>query len=71
MTFRQLVKRWRRYSTPVLAVVTTALLVWSTVVIFEVPIAEVAGFLVVCVAGVGIIMVLAFITSWLLQRFRS
>ncbi|HCS29574.1 MAG TPA: hypothetical protein DIW43_19120 [Spongiibacteraceae bacterium] len=64
-------RRWRRYRTPVLAVVTTALLVWSTVVIFEVPLAEVAGFLAVCVAGVGIIMVLAFITSWLLQRFRS
>lgn len=71
MSFKHLLKRWRRYRTPVLVVVTTLLLVWSTVVIFDVPLAEVTGFLIVCVIGLGFIVLLAFIASWFLQRFRS
>lgn len=71
MSFKHLLKRWRRYRTPVLVVVTTLLLVWSTVVIFDVPLAEVTGFLIVCVLGLLFIVLLAFIASWFLQRFRS
>lgn len=70
MKIIELYRRWRRHSTPVLAVLATLLLVWSTVVIFDVPVDEVLGFLLVSMAGVAIIMVLAFALGWLIARLR-
>lgn len=71
MSFSDLSRRLRRYRTPVLALIATLLLVWSTVVIFDVPISEVLGFLLVCVLGVACIVALAFVFSWCLQKLRS
>lgn len=70
MSISELYRRWRKYSTSVLAVLATALLLWSTVYIFDVPVDEVMGFLAVCVVGVIGIMVLALGTSWVLAKFR-
>ena len=63
-------RRWRRYRTPVLAVTATALLVWSAVVIFGLPVEEMLGFLLVCFIGVALIIALALIPGWLWQWFR-
>ena len=71
MSFSDLARQWRRYRTPVLAVVATLLLLWSTVTIFDVPVKEVAGFLLICLVGVMLIVLLAFVFSWLLQKLRS
>ncbi len=66
-----MLRHWRRYRTPILAVLATLLLVWSTVAIFDVPAMEMMGFLLVCVAGVAIIILLAFLLSLLRQKLRS
>ena len=71
MTPPELYRRWRKYSTPALAVLATALLVWSTVYIFDVPVSEVLTFLAVCVGGVGAIMVLALAASWIVRKLRQ
>ncbi|WP_372758123.1 hypothetical protein [Litorivivens sp.] len=71
MSIPELYRRWRKYSTSVLAVLATALLLWSTVFIFDVPAKEVLAFLAVCIVGVGGIMLVAFGASWVLAKVRS
>ncbi len=54
-----------------LAVLATALLVWSTIHIFDVPVSEVLTFLAVCVGGVLAIMLLALVASAIVRKLRQ
>lgn len=71
MSLPELYRRWRKYSTPALAVLATALLVWSTIHIFDVPVSEVLAFLAVCVGGVLAIMLLALMASAIVRKLRQ
>jgi uncharacterized membrane protein len=54
----QYIKTYRRYRTPVLAVLATVMLVCSAVWSFDVPWQDIAVYFLLCVLGVGFIALL-------------
>ena len=58
---------FKRYRTPVLAVLATLMLVSSAVWSFDVPWRDILGYLLLCVLGVTVIAALAAATGWLFK----
>ena len=70
---RQAKTRWQRllrWRTPVIGVVSLAILIGAAIVIWEVDPRELLGFLLICVIGVALIIGAAFLFSLLLRLFR-
>ncbi|WP_027873831.1 hypothetical protein [Spongiibacter marinus] len=61
---------FKRYRTPVLAVLATVMLVCSAVWSFDVPWSEVLGYLLVCVLGVAVIVAAATATVFVMKKLR-
>ncbi|MBO6754143.1 MULTISPECIES: hypothetical protein [Spongiibacter] len=58
---------FKRYRTPVLAVLATLMLVSSAVWSFDVPWRDILSYLLLCVLGVTVIAALAAATVWLFK----
>lgn len=67
----QWLQSFKRYRTPVLAVLATLMLVSSAVWSFDVPWREVLGYLLLCVLGVSIIAAAAAATVWLAKSLTG
>ncbi|MFT7406398.1 hypothetical protein [Zhongshania sp.] len=65
------IKAYKRYRTPVLAVVATVILVWSAVWSFDVPWQDIAEYLLLCVLGVGFIALLAAALVFTVNKLRG
>ncbi|WP_372864803.1 hypothetical protein [Spongiibacter sp.] len=61
---------FKRYRTPVLAVLATLMLVCSAVWSFDVPWREILGYLLMCVLGVLVIASAAAATVYLIKTLR-
>lgn len=61
---------FKRYRTPVLAVLATVMLVCSAVWSFDVPWSEVLGYLLMCVLGVAVIVAAATATVFVMKKLR-
>jgi|TARA_Y100001936_G_scaffold252750_1_gene313889 hypothetical protein len=61
---------FKRYRTPVLAVLATVMLVCSAVWSFDVPWREVLGYLLMCVLGVVVIVAAATATVFVMKKLR-
>lgn len=59
--------RWR---TPVIGLLSLAILIGAAIVVWDVDPRELLGFLLICVIGVAIIIGAAFLFSLLLRLFR-
>lgn len=66
--------KFKRYRTPVLAVLATVMLVCSAVWSFDVPWSEIIGYLIACVLGMVIIVtaagIVVFLLKWVQGRGR-
>ncbi|MEX1665804.1 hypothetical protein [Zhongshania arctica] len=65
------IKAYKRYRTPVLAVVATMMLVCSAVWSFDVPWQDIAEYLLLCVLGVGFIALLAAALVFTVNKLRG
>jgi|TARA_R110002050_G_scaffold91983_1_gene192742 dolichyl-phosphate-mannose--protein O-mannosyl transferase len=67
----QYIKAYKRYRTPVLAVLATVMLVCSAVWSFDVPWREIAEYFLLCVLGVGFLALLAAALVFTLHKIRG
>ncbi|WP_269619188.1 hypothetical protein [Zhongshania sp. BJYM1] len=67
----QYIKAYKRYRTPVLAVLATTMLVCSAVWTFDVPWRDIAEYLLLCVFGVGFIALLAAALVFAVHKIRG
>ncbi|MEX1670786.1 hypothetical protein AB4876_17845 [Zhongshania guokunii] len=65
------VKTFKRYRTPVLAVLATLMLVSSAVWTFDVPWQDIASYFLLCVVGVGVVALLSAALVFALKRLRG
>ncbi len=72
--FADYLAKFKRYRTPVLAVLATVMLVCSAVWSFDVPWSEIIGYLIACLLGVTVIVISAalvvFLFKWVQGRGR-
>ncbi len=66
----ELFAAFKRYRTPVLAVLATAMLVCSAVWSFDVPWREILSYLLLCVLGVLVIVGAAAATVYVMKKLR-
>lgn len=67
----QYIKAYKRYRTPVLAVLATVMLVCSAVWSFDVPWREIAEYFLLCVLGVGFLALLAAALVFTIHKIRG
>ncbi|WP_373078005.1 hypothetical protein [Zhongshania sp.] len=65
------IKIVKRYRTPVLAVLATLMLVGSAVWSFEIPWQDIAQYFLLCVAGVGFVVILSAGLVFVAKRLRG
>ncbi|WP_159268437.1 hypothetical protein [Zhongshania aliphaticivorans] len=68
---KQFIKAYKRYRTPVLAVLATVMLVCSAVWSFDVPWQDIAEYLLLCVVGVGFIALLAAALVFVIHKLKA
>jgi hypothetical protein len=69
--YRLWIRRFKRYRTPVLAVLATGMLVASAIGSFDIPWQEVAGYLLICVLGVASIAGAAALMVFLIKSLSG
>jgi hypothetical protein len=67
----QYIKTYRRYRTPVLAVLATVMLVCSAVWSFDVPWQDIAVYFLLCVLGVSFIALLSAALVFTINKLRG
>jgi|TARA_R110000782_G_scaffold20779_21_gene56272 dolichyl-phosphate-mannose--protein O-mannosyl transferase len=67
----QYVKAYKRYRTPVLAVLATVMLVCSAVWSFDVPWRDIAQYFLLCVLGVAFIALLAAALVFVMKKIQG
>lgn len=67
---RALFAHYRRWRTPVLGVIATGLLIGSAIVIFDADPYELLEFLLGAVLGLGLLIGLAVVAGYLINRLR-
>ncbi|HUH38835.1 MAG TPA: hypothetical protein VL027_12905 [Spongiibacteraceae bacterium] len=67
---RAWVARYRRWRTPVLGVVATVLLIGAAIVTFDADPRELLEFLLGAVLGLGLLVLVALVAGYLLNRLR-
>ncbi|MBQ0759386.1 MAG: hypothetical protein KBT72_07015 [Zhongshania sp.] len=71
MAINQYIKAYKRYRTPVLAVLATVMLVCSAVWSFNVPWRDIAEYFLLCVLGVAFIALLAAALVFTINKIRG
>jgi dolichyl-phosphate-mannose--protein O-mannosyl transferase len=67
----QYFRQFKRYRTPVLAVLSTVMLVFSAVWTFNIPWQEILEYFVICLLGVLFVALLSAALVYILKRFRT